>query len=165
MLCFPLFLTLFLQQCVIPCVSMVVPVLSQMFACVHMDSLVPTVRMVIFSFFSSPHSLIAIMRKSVRKKLWHKINNQVMYLRSGAKQKLHGWLIQQLSKENEDSKLVLYSTQHLCSFQPVSLYVMCSLVACVHIQLPTLTPFYLILSLLLMFAPKHSNTIFTRQAW
>ncbi|RLW11317.1 hypothetical protein DV515_00001559, partial [Chloebia gouldiae] len=33
------------QQCVIQCVSMVVPVLSQMFACVHMDSLVPTVRM------------------------------------------------------------------------------------------------------------------------
>lgn len=120
-------------------------------------------------FVSSPHCLIAIMRKSVRKhydtKLtiksctWEVVQNRnyiIFWIL---------WLIQQLSKENEDSKLVLYSTQHLSSFQSVPLYVMCSLVTCVHIQLPALTPFYLILSLLLMFAPNHINMIFTRQAW
>lgn len=73
--CFPLFLTLFLQQFVTLCVSMVVRVLSQMFASVLMDSLVPSVRMVIFFFFPPPPCLAAVMWKSVRKHCYLKTQN------------------------------------------------------------------------------------------
>lgn len=52
--------------------------LSQMFASVLMDSLVPSVRMVIFfffSFFSPPLCLAAVTRKSVRKHCYLKTQN------------------------------------------------------------------------------------------
>lgn len=163
MSCFPLFLPLFLQRFVILCVSMVVPVLSQMFASVRMDSLVPSVRMVIF-FFLFPPLWGDLWENSI---LRHKIHNQVMCLRNGAKQRLRFRFYGQFSECPRRRE-----TQHLPCL-PLNFWavfnqfhcILCSLVIHVGIQLPTLTPFYLILSLLLMYAPIHVNMIFMRQAW